>query len=340
MKEHAGKGADMEILRIARQGVFSAGGVVTEPEAGEYNPALGWTDPVRAGNTAHVDHANVFYQIPAEDNGHPIVYFHGHGQSRVCWQFTPDGREGWSDLFLRKGHAAFLVDQPRRGAAGASVEVPKSAMDVFEGTGRYKPGDQAMYTHFRIGRVPPERYEGSQFPEGEEALDQFLREMTPNTGDFKGPVCAAAMGAVLCRVRAMTGHKAIYMTHSQGGMIGWATPSENVAALVAIEPGGTPKAGTPRYNALLAAKIPIAIYFGDYIDDAPQDFASIGIWKQMRDGALAFARQYNADGGNCTVFVLPEEGITGNSHFMFQELNNAEIADHIEAWLRAQGLAD
>ena len=40
------------------------------------------------------------------------------------------------------------------------------------------------------------------------------------------------------------------------------------------------------------------------------------------------------------MFVLPEEGITGNSHFMFQELNNAEIADHIEAWLRAQGLAD
>ena len=218
--------------------------------------------------------------------------------------------------------------------------MPKSAMDVFEGTGRYKPGDQVMYTHFRIGRVPPERYEGSQFPEGEQALDQFLREMTPNTGDFNGQTCAAAMGAALAKVREMTGNKAILITHSQAGMVGWAKPMESIAAIVAIEPGGTPKVGTPRYNALLAAQVPIAIYFGDYIDNAPQEFASIGIWKQMRDNCLEFARQFNADGGNCTVISLPDEGITGNSHFMFQELNNAQIADHIEAWLRAQGLAD
>ena len=31
---------------------------------------------------------------------------------------TPDGREGWSDIFLGYGHPAFLVDQPRRGEAG------------------------------------------------------------------------------------------------------------------------------------------------------------------------------------------------------------------------------
>ena len=329
-----------EILRIARQGVFSAGGTVTEPEAGEYNPVLGWTDPTRAGNTAHVDHANVFYQIPAEDNGHPMVYLHGHGQSRVCWQFTPDGREGWSDLFLRKGHAAFLVDAPRRGAAGMTTQLPQSAMDIFPGTIRYLPGDQSMYTHFRIGAVMPERYDGSQFPEGEETLNQFLREMTPNTGDFKGHPCAMAMGAVFAKVHEMTGNKAIYVTHSQGGMIGWATPPQNVAAIVAIEPGGAPKREMPQYKALLSAKVPIAIYFGDYIDNAPQEFASIKIWRQMREQALAFAAQFNADGGECTVFELPKEGITGNSHFMFQERNSAEIAEHIDGWLRAHALAD
>ena len=35
---------------------------------------------------------------------------------------------------------------------------------------------------------------------------------------------------------------------------------------------------------------------------------------------------------------LPKIGITGNSHFMFQELNNQEIADHIKAWLNERGL--
>ena len=92
-----------DVLMIARQGMFSSGGTVTEPVEGDYDPTSNWMDITRAGNTAHVDHANVFYQIPANDNGNPIVYLHGYGQSRMGWMTTPDGREGWSDLFLKKG---------------------------------------------------------------------------------------------------------------------------------------------------------------------------------------------------------------------------------------------
>ena len=36
-----------------------------------------------------------------------------------------------------------------------------------------------------------------------------------------------------------------------------------------------------------------------------------------------------------TVIHLPDEGITGNSYFMFQELNNDEIADHVENWIQS-----
>ena len=32
--------------------------------------------------------------------------------------------------------------------------------------------------------------------------------------------------------------------------------------------------------------------------------------------------------------IYADEGITGNSHFMFQELNNDVIADHIENWIQ------
>ena len=90
-------------LSIAEQGMFSAGGTVTEPVEGDYNPTTNWLDVTRAGNTAHVDHANVLYQIPVNDNGHPIVYLHGYGQSRMGWMTTPDGRDGWATYFLRKG---------------------------------------------------------------------------------------------------------------------------------------------------------------------------------------------------------------------------------------------
>ena len=254
-----------DVLMIAQQGMFSSGGIVTEPVEGEYDPTSNWLDASRAGNTAHVDHANVFYQIPVNDNGNPIVYLHGYGQSRMGWMTTPDGREGWSDLFLKKGYAAFLVDQPRRGEAGAASSMTTDGfLDTWaEDSKEYKPGDQAWYTHFRIGRVAPERYEGSQFPEGEEAQDQFFRQMTPNTGNFDQALDAAALGAVMEDVYEMTGSKAVFVTHSQGGAVGWDVPVENISAIIAIEPGGTPEPGSEQYQKLLEAEIPITIYFGD-----------------------------------------------------------------------------
>ena len=132
-----------DVLMIAQQGMFSSGGIVTEPVEGEYDPTSNWLDASRAGNTAHVDHANVFYQIPVNDNGNPIVYLHGYGQSRMGWMTTPDGREGWSDLFLKKGYAAFLVDQPRRGEAGAASSMTTDGfLDTWaEDSKEYKPGD-------------------------------------------------------------------------------------------------------------------------------------------------------------------------------------------------------
>ena len=326
-------------LSIAKQGLFSSGGTVTEPVPGTYNPALSFMDPTLAGTTAHIDHANVFYQLPETQSGNPIVYLHGYGQSRMGWQTTPDGREGWSDIFLRYGRAAFLVDQPRRGEAGATAAMTTDGLDAWGEDGKsYKPGEQAWYTHFRIGLVAPELYAGSAFPTGDEAQNQFFRQMTPNTGSFDQSLDAAALGEVLADAKEMTGKKSVYITHSQGGAIGWDTPMENVAAIVAIEPGGAPVPGSEQYNRLLAARIPVIIYFGDYIDNGPSDIMSTGFWQMIRDGAVTFAEQYNADGGDATVIELPKIGVYGNSHFMFQEKNNKDIADHIQAWLEAHDL--
>ena len=327
-------------LVIYEQGMFSAGGTVTEPVEGEYDPTTNWLDSSRAGNTAHVDHANVLYQIPASETGNPMVFLHGYGQSRMGWMTTPDGRDGWSTMFLEKGHSVFLVDQPRRGEAGSTVSMTADGfLDAWAADSKdYKPGDQAWYTHFRIGRVAPERYDGSQFPAGAEAQDQFFRQMTPNTGSLDMGVAADAMEVVMEEAYGMTGKKAVFVTHSQGGAIGWNVDVENIAAIVAIEPGGAPQVGSAQYQALLEADIPIVFYFGDYIDNGPEDIMSTGFWKGIRDGAVAFAQQYNADGGDCTVVNLPDVGIIGNSHFMFQELNNQEIADHVAAWMAERGL--
>ena len=42
----------------------------------------------------------------------PLVFIHGYGQSARCWQTTPDGREGFNNIFLRKRYAICLVDLP------------------------------------------------------------------------------------------------------------------------------------------------------------------------------------------------------------------------------------
>ena len=326
---------------IERQGVFTSGGSVTDPIPGEFNAVDNWLDFGRAGNTAHVDHANTFFQIPYVKSGEgksPMVYLHGYGQTRTGWQATPDGREGWSDIFLRKGRAAFLVHQPRRGAAAATVKVVSNEQDTRNGGKEYNPGDQAWYTHFRIGRGTPNRYEGSQFPAGEETLNQFLRQMTPNSGEYDEALFGKSLSAVLADARKMTGKKVVYVTHSQGGRVGWATDTDNMAAIVAIEPGFAPEVGSDTYKKFVAAKIPMIFYFGDYIENGPEDLKTTGFWKMVLKQVRDFAEHFNKDGGDATVIYLPDIGIKGNSHFMFQELNNKEIAEHIEKWLESKGL--
>ena len=76
------------------------------------------------------------------------------------------------------------------------------------------------------------------------------------------------------------------------------------------------------------------MYFGDYIDNGDPAIQATAAWQGMRQTCYDFAESYTAQGGNCTVIDLPKEGITGNDHFMFQDLNNDVIADHVENWIQ------
>ena len=67
------------------------------------------------GQTFHGDHAYVSYQIPENPHRLPLVFLHGAGQSGKTWESTPDGREGFGTIFLRRGFATYILDQPRRG---------------------------------------------------------------------------------------------------------------------------------------------------------------------------------------------------------------------------------
>ncbi len=323
-------------LILAEQGIFSAGGTVLSSD-GTFDVSNYYMS--REGSTSHVDHANVLYQIPSDETGLPMVFLHGYGQSRMGWMTTPDGREGWSDLFLRMGHSVFLIDQPRRGEAGQTS---------VAGTISTEPSDQTWYTQFRIGTYLNGEFtynEGSQFPTGEEALDQFFRQMTPDTamdsanGDqnIDMTVVAQAVAATIDEVYERTGKDSILVTHSQGGMPGWETAryTDHIAAIVAIEPGMAPLVDSDDYNALFEKEIPVAFYYGDYIGEEFTDVPAAGMWAMMASSADTFTDAYTAAGLISTVVHLPDEGIKGNDHFMFQDLNNDVIAEHIENWIQA-----
>lgn len=89
------------------QGSFFAGGTVkTAP--GTYTGEL----QSRAGNTLHGDAAYAFYQIPVKAQKNALVFLHGAGQSGKTWETTPDGRDGFQNIFLERGYKTYVVDQP------------------------------------------------------------------------------------------------------------------------------------------------------------------------------------------------------------------------------------
>ena len=106
-------------------------------------------------------------------------------------------------------------------------------------------------------------------------LDQFFRQMTPDTGmdnanndqNIDNEVVARAVAAAIDEIYDRTGRDSILVTHSQGGLPGWEVPryTNHVAAIVAIEPGGAPQVDSEAYSAMVEQEIPVTFYYGDYI---------------------------------------------------------------------------
>jgi len=94
-----------EPIVIQEQGSFAVGGTVVT-DSGTFDPirhgAFNPANQSSAGQTLHGDHAYVFYQIPAEPRELPLVFWHGYGQFSRTWETTPDGREGFQNISLRR----------------------------------------------------------------------------------------------------------------------------------------------------------------------------------------------------------------------------------------------
>jgi hypothetical protein len=326
-------------LVIQEQGSFAVGGTVIA------NPGV--FDPYKqtpAGQTFHGDHAYVFYQVPANPRKYPMVMWHGIGQFSKTWETTPDGREGYQNIFLRKKFPVYLIDQPRRGNAGRSM---------MEGTIKPVPDEQGWFGTFRVG-IWPNYFEGVQFAKDSATLNQYFRAMTPTVGPIDIPVNVNAVSSLFDQIG-----QAILVTHSHSGGMGWQTAIKNnkVKAIVSYEPGSgfvfpqgevpapIPSSGgtlealdIPKNEFLKLTKIPIIIYYGDFIPKEPHPNPGQDGWRARMEMARLWRDCVNKYGGDVTVLHLPEIGIKGNTHFPFSDLNNMEIAELMNAWLKKKGL--
>lgn len=329
----------LEPLVIQEQGSFAVGGtVITNP---------GTFDPVKMspeGQTLHGDHAYVFYQIPENVRKLPLVMWHGYGQSAKSWETTPDGREGFQNIFLRRGYSVYLIDQPRRGRAGRSTQ-PVTLTPT--------PDEQKWFDIFRLG-IWPDFFPGVQFSQKPEAIEQFFRQMTSDTGPIDIDVNVDAVAALFDKIGP-----GILITHSHSGGMGWQAvlKSSNIRAVVSYEPGsgfifpegevpdampssaGTLNAsGVPLSEFMKFTKIPIVIYYGDNIPEQSSENPGQDNWRVRLEMAELWADAVNQHGGDAAVVHLPEIGILGNTHFPFSDLNNFEIANLLSDWLAKKGL--
>jgi hypothetical protein len=319
-------------LMIQEQGSFAVGGtVITNP--GKFDPLR----PTPDGQTLHGDHAYVFYQLPAKARQLPLVMWHGFGQFSKTWETTPDGREGYQNIFLRRGFGVYVIDQPRRGNAGRSTR-PISLTPT--------PDEQGWFGTFRLG-IWPAFFPGVQFLRDPEALNQYFCPIDVE-------VNTRAVAALFDKIGL-----GILVTHSHSGGFGWRTAikNQNVRAIVSYEPGsgfvfpegevpapiqssGGPLGaqGIPLAEFMLLTKIPIVIYYGDFIPKEPVANPGQDGWRARLEMARKWRDAVNKRGGDVTVVHLPEVGIKGNTHFPFSDLNNLQIADLMSKWLNKKGL--
>lgn len=339
-------------VTIASQGSFFVGGRPVTA-AGKFD-ATASPNPPTAGQTYWVDQMYVQYQIPVNARKYPLVFVHGGSGTGRVWETTPDGREGFQTIFLRRGFPVYIVDFPRRGRAGyPSFGGPFGQLDdkqqiVANRTGQ--AGREYAWSRWRLGPKYPDVFPVQAFPMN--AVDSFLQHLVPTVSD-DATIISDALIKLLDKIGP-----AVLVTHSQSGLFGWlaGARSPNVKGIVAYEPGfvfkqgdvpapiplfkGTQPSGTPVTPAEFAklASVPLQVVYGDNIPKQPiPDLIADGRRAQVVTSVM-FAEALNKQGGQASVLHLPDVGLRGNSHFMFSDLNNVQVADELSKFLNAKAL--
>jgi pimeloyl-ACP methyl ester carboxylesterase len=323
--------ADEDDIVLRGMGSFHVGGRVIEISGRPVTEIVrvpgGPPSTLDPNGRYQVEQMYVQYFLPKNRRGRlPLLMWHGGGLTGATYETTPDGREGWLNMFVRNGWDVYVSDAVERGRSGfASPDVWKGEPVFITQTDPFE--------RFRIGagvgsfdRDPAKRkpLPGTQFPL--EAYENFTKQIVPRWLTTDDAVLAAYI-ALVDRVCPC-----VLLTHSQGGPFGFKAAQarpDKVKAVVAVEPAS---AGNVDKAAALKDS-PVLMVFGDYVDQDSR-------WVSYRKTDLGYAAAIRTAGGSVDVISLPDIGIKGNSHMMMMDRNNSVIADVIQKWLVGKQLVD
>jgi pimeloyl-ACP methyl ester carboxylesterase len=315
-------------LVLKAQGSFFVGGEKVEQTQGE----LGDLGP---GGHITVNQMYVRYMVPQGGDGNvPVVMVHGATLTGKSWETTPDGRMGWDEYFVRKGHPVYVPDQVGRGRSGFNQAVfnnvrarsaPANALPRW-----LRFSDEGVWPNFRIGPKPGQPYPDTQFPVA--ALDELSKQGVPDVSFGGIPTPNPTLKALSDLASQVNG--AVLMGHSQSGSFPLAAALLNptvARGLVLVEPGTCPASYTDDQTATLA-KLPILIVFGDH-RDTPTGIPALPSWQTRFEGCQALIGRLRTAGGQAQMIGPAEIGVRGNSHMMMQDKNHLQIADLILKWI-------
>ena len=319
-------------LVLKAQGSFFVGGDKVE----ETSVMLGGLGP---GGHIAVNQMYVRFMVPEGGEGNvPVVMVHGATLTGKSWETTPDGRMGWDEYFVRRGHPVYVPDQVGRGRSGFNQAVFN---DVRAGTVPpanlplwLRFSDEGVWPNFRFGSEPGKPYAGGQFPVT--AVDELAKQAVPDV-TFGGGVPTPNPTLKALSDLAMQLRGAVVMGHSQSGSFPLAAALLNPGAmkgLVLVEPGSCPATYTAEQISTLA-KIPLLVVFGDN-RDTPTGIAALPNWQARFEACQALIGRIKGAGGQAEMLDPTDRGMRGNSHMIMQDRNNLQIADFILQWIDAR----
>ena len=149
-------------LVLKAQGSFFVGGEKveqTQVELGDLGP----------GGHITVNQMYVRYMVPQGGNGNvPVVMVHGATLTGKSWETTPDGRMGWDEYFVRKGHPVYVPDQVGRGRSGSirrsSTTCARARCPPANLPRWIRFSDEVVWPNFRFGSKAGAPYCGQSVP--------------------------------------------------------------------------------------------------------------------------------------------------------------------------------